>query len=136
MQNNTLTLNVDAANDGATTANVDLTYDRFDTFSGRSVYHQNGHTPDLRKVLNFYRTEAKQAGNFRGTRKASLKFTTDVNVLGVDGVSTLTSPIITTVSQSLPLGCTAAQAMLERQKVVSIMDLDSIVSCLFELLSI
>lgn len=136
MQPNEITLTVDEANDGSTTPDIDHMYQRFDTFSTRSVFNETEHTEDLRKTLSFYRTSAKANGLFRGTRKSAFKFTTDIQVVGTDGVSLITSPIITEVKISLPLGATEAQAKLERQKALALLDNDSVASALMSSLSI
>lgn len=126
MQPNEITLTVDENNDGGTTANVDYVYNRFDTFTGRSVFNSNNHSEDSRETLSLYRTSAKASGLFRGVRKTAFKFTTDVQVVGTDGVSLITSPIITEVKMSIPLGATAEQAMLERQKALAFLDADNL----------
>lgn len=119
MQPNVITLNVDESNDGITTADVDYVYNRYDTYSTRSIFNGDGHLPDMRKQLSLYRTPAKSNGNFRGTTKSAFKFTTDISVAGVDGTTTVTSPIIFEVSASIPLGATSAQVLLEQMKVVA-----------------
>lgn len=119
MQPNVITLTVDEANDGSTTADVDYLYTRYDTYNTRSIFNGNQHLPDKRQTLALYRTPAKANGNFRGTSKSSFKFTTDIIVAGVDGTTTVTSPIIFEVSASIPLGATVAQVKLEQQKAVA-----------------
>jgi hypothetical protein len=135
MQDNTITLSVDEANDGVTTADVDHIYQRFDSFSTRSLYHHNGHEPDMRDMLGFYRTAAKRNGNNRGSQRSSFKFTKDVEVTGVDG-NTVITPMYFEVNASIPLGVSDADIMKERQKCISLLDDDSIMTPLNTDLSI
>jgi hypothetical protein len=131
-QDNVITLSVDEAND----ANVaDYEYRRLNDHLFRSDYiHSSNHAVDSRDTLNFYATPAKPAGNFRGVQRSSYKFTTDIVVSGVDGVAEITSPIITEVKQSIPVGATNAQILLERQKALAMIDTDAIMDNLNELL--
>lgn len=136
MQPNVITLNVDENRDGALTANVDYLYERFDTFNSRSIFNGPSHLPDSRETLSLYRTPAKANGNFRGTQKSSFKFTTDIEVAGVDGTTTIVSPIIFEVSASIPLGATSAQVLLEQQRIVAALNHTSFSGDLNEFLSI
>lgn len=121
----TITITVDETNDGATTADVDHVYERYQEFDTRSVYHFSGHEPDSRDMLSFYRTPAKRNGNDRGSQKTSFKFTKDVIVTGVDG-----SDIVKTqyyeLNCSIPLGVDEAERILQRQRVVALADDDDI----------
>lgn len=128
-QDNTITLTVDEANDGAGTADVDHVYERFETFNTRSVYHHSTHQPDMRNMLGFYRTPAKRSGNRRGSQKSSVKFTWDVIVPGVDGTNIVETHYIE-VNTSIPLGVTSAEAKARRQHVVAILDDDTIMDTL------
>lgn len=119
MLDNVITLSVDETKDGATTADVDHTYSRYDTYNARSIFHDGDHLPDMRKELTFYRTSAKSNGNFRGVQKSAAKFTTDISVVGVDSETTVIAPIIFEISASIPLGATEEQVVLEQQKVAA-----------------
>jgi hypothetical protein len=55
-----------------------------------------------------------------------VKFSQDVEVAGVDGVSTLTSPIIVEVSFSVPVGATQAEQLIARQRAIALLDDDTI----------
>lgn len=134
-QDNTITLNVDETNDGATTANVNHVYERFEAFNTRSIYHHTSHLPDLRSMLGFYRTPAKRNGNRRGSQKSSVKFTWDVIVPGVNGENIVETQYIE-VNFSIPLGVPAADVLARRQHVVAILDDDSIMNDLNMKLSI
>lgn len=124
MQQDIITLAVDELNDGG--AAVDHIYNRAEEYQNRSVYVHNLHDLIARDVFNMYRTFPKPNGNFRGVAKSALKFTKDYGVLGVDGVSTLTSPLIVEVSFSVPVGISAAERMIARQKVIATLDQDGI----------
>lgn len=125
MQDNQITLNVDEANDGSTTANVDHVYQRFETLSSRSVFHNSTHQPDMRDILGFYRTPAKRSGNSRGKQRSSVKFTVDVLVPGVDGNDVVDTAYIE-INSSLPLGVSNTFTKALRQRGVAILDRDDI----------
>lgn len=127
MQPNTITLTVDPLNNG-TTEQQD--YVRYEEAANRSTYIGEDHLPDARNTLAVYRTFPTKTGNFKGVAKSSAKFTQDVVVPGVDGVSQLTAPIIVEVSFSIPVGATAADVKLARQRVVALCDADSIMDAL------
>jgi hypothetical protein len=65
-----------------------------------------------------------------------VKFSQDITVDGLDGVSQITAPIIVEVSVSLPVGATAADALIARQRVVALVDRDDIMTPLMEQLMI
>jgi len=130
MQPNTITLSVDEQNDGV--GPVDHVFTRFDEDRNRSVYIHTSHTMSAKDQLILYRTLPKPSGNFRGVLKSAFKFSKDYVVLGVDGVSQLTAPVIIETTLSVPVGITAAQALLMRQRDLSLMDLDTIMIALSE----
>lgn len=121
MISNDLTLNVDYLNDGNTTAEA---YERSETYQNRSVFVGDSHQLDARDTMSFYRSFPTKNGNFKGTAKSSVKLTRDVDVTGVDGVATLTSPIIVEASFSIPVGATAADVLKARQRMIAILDTD------------
>lgn len=123
MQPNQLTLNVDYLNNGTTTAE---TYDRFDSFQNRSVYVGEGHSAESRDTLTLYRTFPTKSGNFKGTAKSAIKLSLDAAVPGADGVATLTAPIIAEVSFSLPVGVEAAEVLKLRQRLIALLDSDTV----------
>jgi hypothetical protein len=125
MQPNVITLAVDEANDSTL---VDFVLTRFEEYLNRSKYIGADHTLTLRDELSMYRTFQKQNGNFKGVAKSSVKFTRDFEVLGVDGISTLTSPAIVEVSMSLPVGLTTAQIIELRQRAIALLDRDDIMT--------
>jgi hypothetical protein len=87
-------------------------------------------------TLSLYRTFPKPSGNFKGVCKTSFKFSKDISVTGVDGVSQLTAPIIVEVAFSLPVGATHAQVLLAQQRALSMLDLDSVMTPLNEQLMV
>lgn len=127
MQPNTITLAVDELNDSTT---VDHTFTRYEEFQNRSVYIGESHDISLRDTLSLYRSFPKQSGNYRGTAKTSVKFTTDVSVVGVDGIASIVSPLILEVSFSVPVGVTPAQLVLARQRAIALLDTDTVMTSL------
>jgi hypothetical protein len=133
MQDNILTLAVDELNDTNTTDHV---YERNRTYENRSLFHEAGHTLVARDTLALYRTEPKVNGNFKGTAKCAMKFSADKSVTGVDGLAALTSPIIGEVSFSVPVGITSADKLIMRQRIIALLDDDTIMDALMDQQSI
>lgn len=123
MQPDTITLAVDELNNASTVNHV---FTRYEEFQNRATYIMTDHTLAARNTLSLYRTFPKVNGNFCGVAKTAMKFSRDISVTGVDGVSSITAPIIVEVSFSLPVGITDAQALVARQKALSLLDLDTI----------
>lgn len=123
MQPNQLVLHVDTLNDGTTV--VDETFTRYEELPNRTRYVGEDHLPDDRNELSIYRTFPTRNGNFKGTAKSSVKFTKDFEVPGVDSSTTLTSPVIVEVSFSVPVGISAADLLLVRQRLIAALDDDS-----------
>jgi len=133
MQPNTITLAVDTANTGTTT---DQEYNRYEEKINSSTYIGPGHSLGNRNLLQLYRTPPKRNGNFPGAAKASAKFTIDRQVSGVDTATTLVAPQILEISISSPVGVSSADHLEFRQHGVALLDYDTIVSALYELLSV
>lgn len=133
MLDNVITLAVDELNNATTVNHV---FDRVDKINNRSIYVGENHVLTARDELSFYRTPQKLSGNFRGVAKSALKFTQDFVVDGVDGVSQLTSPIIAGVTFSVPVGVTAAAQLVMRQRIIALLDDDSIMVPLMNQLQI
>jgi len=133
MLDNTITLAVDELNTDSTTNHV---FDRFEEYSNRSVYIGANHALTARDTLSFYRSFPKASGNFKGVAKTSFKFTQDLVVDGVDGIAQLTSPIITEVSFSVPVGVTAAEQMIARQRNIALLDDDTLMVALMNQLMV
>ena len=133
MQDNVITLSVDELNNDST---VDIDFKRFEEYQNRSVYTSENHVLTARDTLTFYRTFPKAAGNFKGTAKSSLKFSWDQAVTGVDGLSSLTSPIIADLGFSVPVGVTEATQLIMRQRLIAILDDDTIMGALMNQLMV
>lgn len=134
MQLDVITLSVDEQNDGV--GPVDHVFSRFEEYQNRSVYIGANHTMSAKDTLSLYRTFPKSSGNFKGVAKTSFKFSKDLVVDGVDGVSQLTAPIIVDVSFSIPVGATSEQILIARQRALSLLDLDTIMTPLNEQLMV
>lgn len=133
MQPNTITLAVDELNNGTT---IDRLYTRFEELTDRSTYVGPLHTVSMRDMFSLYRRFPKQSGNFRGVIRPSIKFTQDYDVLGVDGMSVLTSPYILEVSESIPVGVATADVLIMRQRAMALLDSDAIMNPFHEALMI
>jgi hypothetical protein len=125
MQEDIITLAVDELNDDTTVNHV---FNRFEEYSNRSVYTEDNHQLTSKDLLTLYRTFPKPSGNFKGTAKSTFKFSKDYQVLGVDGVALLTSPLIVEVSFSVPVGVSAADQLIGRQKAISLLDYDDLMT--------
>jgi hypothetical protein len=123
MLDDIITLAVDELND---TNTVDHVFSRFEEYQNRSVYTEAIHSVIARDTLSFYRTFPKVMGNFKGTAKSAMKFSKDYSVEGVDGVASLTSPLIIEVSCSVPVGIAVADQLIGRQRVIALMDGDAL----------
>lgn len=134
MQPNVITLSVDEANDGVDPVNHVFT--RFEEYLNRAVYIGASHTMATKDTLSLYRTFPKPSGNFKGVSKSSFKFSQDISVTGADGVSQISAPIIVDVSFSIPVGATASQVMIARQRALALLDLDAVVAPLNETLMV
>lgn len=129
MLNDQITLSVDEENDGV--GPVNHVYTRFEETQNRSKYIHTNHTLSAKDTLSFYRTLPKPSGNFRGVAKTAAKFSKDYSVTGADG-STIVAPVIVEISISMPVGISAANAMIARQKALSLLDLDAVMVPLME----
>jgi hypothetical protein len=119
MLDNTIVLPVDPANDGNI---VNENYTRYDYGANRATYVGDDHSLSSRNMFAVTRSFPTASGNFKGVGKSSIKFTQDIVVDGVDVTVQNTSPIIGAVNFSIPVGCTSAQAMLVRQRLVAAID--------------
>lgn len=114
-----LTLPVDVANNGTI---VNQVVDLFEAVTGRKEYHFQTHDFQSRDQLVFTRALPKVNGNFAGTRKAAFKLTKDTTVVGMDPSTQVKAPGILEISSSLPVGLSAADALLLRQRAIAILD--------------
>lgn len=127
MQPDQISLSVDHDNDGL--ALQTQVYTRYEESQNKATYIGTGHLPDARNMIAFYRSFPTKSGNFKGVGKTSLKLTDDINVAGVDS-STLTAPVIIDVSFSVPVGATAADVKHFRQRVIALLDNDTVMDSL------
>lgn len=134
MQPNVVTLSVDEQNDGV--GPVDHVFTRFEEYQNRAVYIGSNHSMSTKDTLSLYRTFPKASGNFKGVMKTSFKFSKDLTVVGADGVSQLSAPVIVDVSFSIPVGATHEQILIARQRALALLDLDSIMTPLNEQLMV
>jgi hypothetical protein len=130
MQDNTITLSVDAANDDNASNEV---YNRYEETANRTTYVGSGHALDAREQFQLYRTAPKRNGESRGNLRVTVKFTEDIEVSNASGTGDITLPLIGEVSFSVPLGTTAAQTQHLRQRIVSFLDLDAVSADLCDL---
>lgn len=126
MQPNTITLAVDTANTGSPT---DQVYTRIEELVNRSTYGGPAHSFSSKDTLQLYRTNPVRSGSFLGAAKTSVKFTEDVVVPSAEGEDT-TYPLIAEVSFSVPVGTSAATVLEMRQRVIALLDQDTVMNAL------
>lgn len=129
MLDNTITLAVDVLNNGTAVNKVFSRHD--DSMPNRSRYISDTHSLVSRDMIDFYRTPPKKSGNFNGVAKTGFKFTIDQVVPAADA-SNIVAPQIAEVSFSLPIGFTTAQLIVLRQRIVSLLDNDTLMKRLNE----
>ena len=125
MQSNTITLSVDAAND-ANPANQDFVRMREDL--NRSTYHASGHSDSARDMLQIYRTDPKRSGESLGIRKSAVKITVDQSVSNASGSGNITLPLIGEVRFAVPVGTTDAEVIETAQRLLALLDTNSLVT--------
>lgn len=133
MLDNTITLAVDHDRDATPTDEV---YVRMEEYLDRSLYKGPGHSVESRNTMTVTRNKPAVSGNFRGVKKTTLKFTTDTEVAGVDATTLNVAPLILSISASLPVGCSAAEAMHLRERARAALDDQDIMVRLLEDLEI
>lgn len=114
----TIALSVDETNDSNP---VEHTY----TYFKDGVYYDSDHTVASRNQCQFGTTPAKASGNFYGVLRTRCKFTTDISVAGINGED-IKVPLIGEAVFSLPVGTTPEQMMILRQKLVAMLDYDTV----------
>lgn len=134
MQSNEIILSVDEDNTG--TNPVIKTYTRYDEYNNRTVYTGDNHSVASKNTLGLYRTFPRSSGNFKGVAKTSAKITIDTTVVGNDGLAQLTVPVIGEVNFSIPVGVSAADQMVIRQTLISLLDDDTIMEKLMNKLEV
>lgn len=133
MQDNTITLAVDVANNGVP---VNSVFTRHSEELNKSTYVEAGHTVAGRDIMQFYRTAPKPNGESRGHVKTAAKFTKDFDVANAAGDGNITLPSIVTLSFSVPVGLTPAQTLELRQRIVALADDDTIMADLIDIMEI
>jgi hypothetical protein len=133
MQPNQITLAVDELNNETT---VDAIFDRNEEYLNRTVYVHENHTLASKDVLSFYRNTPAASGNFPGMVKVAAKFSRDVSVAGVDQTTTIVSSSIGEFSFRIPIGATAAFCLELRQRMIALLDDDTVMDALVTKLSI
>lgn len=121
-QPESFTLSVDVTH---TSTPVDQDWSLLDRVGNRSLYLAESHLPTAKDTLNFYRTFPKPTSVFNGVQKSAFKFSTDKVVTGADGVSQIVAPLIIEVSFSIPVGVDAAALLAGRQRVVALINSDT-----------
>lgn len=91
---------------------ADTVWTRYAEQANRTDYKGPGHTTTNRQLMQLYRTFAKRNGEVLGSRKASVKFTTDMDVDNASGTGTVKLPCIVEYSVSIPEGATEASVKL------------------------
>lgn len=119
MLDNTITLPVDPLNNDTI---VNETYTRYEEAANRSTYIGDDHTLGKRNMMTVTRSFPTVSGNFKGVAKSAVKLTQDIEVDGVDATVKNNSPMIASANFSLPVGCTSAEAMLIRQRLIAAID--------------
>jgi len=133
MQTDTIVLPVDILNNGTPT---NRTYTRSEELADRTTYRGPEGTLSVRDAMQFYRTLPKRAGNFLGSAKMSVKFTQDKLVDTADGAGETPAPLIAEVSFSIPVGVSDADILAFRQRVIALLDNDTVMTKLNSFLEI
>lgn len=133
MQPNQITLAVDETH---TSTPVDNIFDRNEEYINRTVYTHGDHTLASKDTLSFYRNAPTVSGNFPGMAKVACKFSRDVTVPGVDTSTTIVSASIGEFSIRVPVGASAAYCLELRQRMVALLNDDTVMDSLILKLSI
>lgn len=121
-QNDTINLTVDAANNGTTATEA---YTSYSNTGSIHTYIGADHAPDMQNTLKLYRTEPSASGNFKGYLDTKISFGQDFTVPGVDGVNSVRMGFAS-LQIRVPVGVSEAQILHLRQRVVAILDTDTI----------
>lgn len=127
MQDNTITLSVDNANNNTP---VSTAYSRYTEELNKSTYIGAGHVPNSNvDTMILSRSLPTKNGTFLGTGKSQVKFTRTVTVSASDG-TTLKVPLIIDVNFSVPVGTTSSEVVKLRQTAIALLDTDTIMDLL------
>jgi hypothetical protein len=133
MLDSSITFPVDELNNGTPTDHV---FTRSEEYLHRTIYTGPEHSLSDRDTMTVARTQPTRSGNFRGTAKSSLKFTIDKSVETLEAGTYVTAPLIGSINFSMPVGITAADAMILRQRLVAALDDEDFIVALMENLNV
>lgn len=125
MLDNTITLAVDTANTGTVTNEV---YSRYSEAQNETLYIGPDHAVTARNQLRFARTFPTKSGNFNGAVITEVKFTQDISVPGVDSTTTEVRPVVITLRISDPVGDSVSNLVHFRQRLLALLDDDTIMN--------
>jgi hypothetical protein len=132
-QADTITLAVDTANTGSTTNKV---YSRFREELNKTTYRGPEGTLANRQEMAFLRKDPTRNGNSNGVATATIRFTDDVSVAGVDTTTTVEHLLVGEVSFRIPVGVSDADLLAFRQRLIAILDDDTVMTDLMGSLEI
>jgi len=122
MQADSLTLAVDTLNNGTTS---NQTFTAISRETNKSTYSRSDASSANRRDLAFLRKFPTRSGNFLGATKVTFKFTDTYSVQGVDS-NPLSTLLVGEVSFSIPVGVAAADAKEFRQRLLAVLDNDTV----------
>lgn len=122
MQPNTITLHVDPANNSTI---VDELFKRHEVQINRTTYVGPDHTVASNNMMQLYRTLPKRSGDYLGSAKVSSKFTQTKTVANAAGLD-VPAQLIAEVSFSIPVGVVAADMKALRQRIIALLDDDTV----------
>lgn len=123
MQAENITIAVDVLNDGNT---VDQSFDRNRVEGNKSTYLGSASSDLCRDTLNLFRGDPKTGGGSNGTRRSTVKFTKDQLVDNQAGDGQHYLPLVGDVVFAVPVGTTAAECKLIRQRLIAMLDDDAL----------
>lgn len=124
MLDNTITLSVDAANTGSSSA---YSLVRLHEYDDKTIYYGPSHTRASRELMTFTRSEAKPSGSFRGIDSSTMKITVDVVVPGSDGVDRV-APFTIICEARMPVGVDANIVKKYRQVLLAALDNEALMT--------
>lgn len=123
---NSITLAVDTANNGTT---VNETWSRMSYGTNDSLYvGPLNNTGIIRDQLRFTRSYPQKSGNFAGYLVSTAKFVREIEVEGVDVTTLEKRPITVELRIVVPAGATTAEVIEARQRMLALMDNDTIMT--------
>jgi len=130
MQLNTIVLQVDELDDAVL---VPTTYTRFEEIQNRTTYLElDNHSSMKPRKLQLYRSPLSSPGLSFGKQKSAVKFTDGFDVLNKEGATVVENALVN-ISFSLPVGLSDAQRTLVRERVVAMINDDTVMDSLIKL---